>query len=60
MLLKKLEDHALGAEEMTQTQIRAAEIVLKKAVPDLSAVQHGGDPDNPVQTVSRIELVALK
>lgn len=28
---------------MTQTQIRAAEIVLKKAVPDLSAVDFEGN-----------------
>lgn len=60
LLLKKLEDHALGEQEMSQTQIRAAEIVLRKAVPDLSAVQHSGDEDNPLQSIHKIELVALK
>lgn len=60
LLLKKLEDHALGGEEMTQTQIRAAEIVLKKAVPDVSSVTISGDPENPLRSVTRIELAPLK
>lgn len=28
---------------MTATQIRAAEITLKKCIPDLSAVEHSGE-----------------
>jgi len=49
LLLKRLEDHALGEAEMTASQIRAAEVTLKKAIPDLSAVTLQGDADNPVQ-----------
>ena len=29
--------------ELSRTQIRAAEILLKKALPDLQAVQHSGE-----------------
>lgn len=48
LLLKKMQDHALGVSEMSPTQIRAAEILLKKTMPDLSAVELSGDPDKPV------------
>lgn len=59
LLLKKLEDHALGESEMTNTQVRAAETLLRKVFPDLSSVEHKGDADNPIQHVGRIELVGL-
>jgi hypothetical protein len=38
-IVTRLEQHARGEIEMTATQIRAAEIYLRKCVPDLSAVQ---------------------
>ena len=60
LLLKKLEDHALGESEMSATQIRAAETVLRKAMPDLSTVALTGEDGGPVQSVQRIELTALK
>ena len=34
-LVKRLQSHALGELELTQTQIKAAEILLKKCLPDL-------------------------
>jgi hypothetical protein len=37
-LLQRLEDHALGKVEMSTTEVRAAEILLKKRLPDLSTV----------------------
>ena len=49
LLLKKLEDHVLTGTEMSATQIRAAEALLRKTIPDLSAVTLSGDPDRPVQ-----------
>lgn len=36
-LLNRLQDHGLGKIELTQTQVRAIEILLKKIVPDVSA-----------------------
>src|SRR6516162_573670 len=39
MLINRLTDHAAGRNEMTATQVRAAEILLKKILPDLAAVE---------------------
>jgi len=37
-LINRLTDHALGKVDLSATQVRAIEVLLKKAVPDLSAV----------------------
>jgi len=37
-LVTRLMNHALGKNKMTQTQVRAAEILLKKTLPDLAIV----------------------
>ena len=42
-LVNRLTDHALGNVELSQTQVRSIEILLKKTLPDLSAVEHSGD-----------------
>lgn len=47
-LINRLTDHALGEIDMTPTQIKAIEILLKKSMPDLQAVELSGDPENPV------------
>ena len=58
LLLKRLEDHALGEVEMTATQIRAAEAVLRKAMPDLSSmVLQGDDEGGPVQVSMAVRLI---
>ena len=44
-LINRLQDHALGEIEMSPTQIRATEVLLKKRVPDLQAVTIQGDED---------------
>jgi len=43
---------------MSPTQVSAGLGLLKKVLPDLQTVEHKGDPDSPVQTVNRVELVA--
>ena len=45
MLINALSDHALGKNDMSATQVRAAEILLRKSIPDLQAVDHtsGGE-----------------
>lgn len=35
-------DHVMGRIEMSVTQIRSAEILLRKVVPDLKQVDHTG------------------
>lgn len=41
-LAKRLQDHAFGKVKMEPTQIRAAEILLKKALPDLQSTELTG------------------
>ena len=50
MLVRRLTDHVVGKQEMTQTQVRAAEVLLKKALPDLQAIDATvkGDPNQPL------------
>jgi hypothetical protein len=57
-ILNALMEHVEGKREMSPTQVTAGVALLKKVLPDLQAVQHSGDADNPIQTVNRIELVA--
>lgn len=55
-LINRLHDHVFGqpegenvkAVEVTQTQMKAIEILLRKSLPDLSAVTLSGDADNPI------------
>jgi len=35
-ILNRLQNHVIGKNEMSATQVRAAEILLKKTLPDLS------------------------
>jgi len=49
MLIKRLQDHVLDKEEMTQTQLRAAEILLGKTLPNLKATEHTGEGGGPIQ-----------
>jgi hypothetical protein len=44
-LINRLQGHAFGDVEMSQTQIKATEILLRKSVPDLQSVQLQGDAD---------------
>ena len=43
MLLNRLRNHVLGRIEMSTTQVRAAEILLRKSMPDLAGVEHSGE-----------------
>lgn len=45
-LINRLQNHALGKTEMEQSQIKAAEVLLRKSLPDLSATDmthHAGE-----------------
>jgi len=54
MLTKRLQDHAIGKLEMTDSQRKATEILLKKTLPDLSAVDSTirGDAAAPIMISS--------
>lgn len=50
-LINVLQDHALGVndKELPASRLKAIEILLRKSVPDLTAVTISGDPDAPVE-----------
>lgn len=47
-LVNRLQDHAFGKNEMSATQLKAAEVLLRKCVADLSSVQIGGSLEHNV------------
>ena len=49
-LIKVLENHALSDDEkeLSQSRIKAIQILLNKSLPDLSSMQLTGDDDKPV------------
>jgi hypothetical protein len=57
-LVQVLELHALGKIEMSATRIRAAEVVLRKALPDLTAVEHSGFIETPPTRDQILERLA--
>lgn len=42
-LINRLNDHVFGNVELSPTQVRSAEILLKKTLPDLSSTEHSGE-----------------
>lgn len=61
-LVNRLQEHALstGEDEISASRLRAIEILLKKSLPDLSAIELTGQDGEAIETVTRIELVPLK
>jgi hypothetical protein len=50
-LINVLTKQALGtSEDLTPSRLKAIEILLRKSLPDLSAIEVSGDPNNPVKT----------
>jgi hypothetical protein len=57
-LINRLQLHIFGKVEMSQTQVRAVEILLKKCLPDLESVEVTGKDGEPL--FDRVERVILK
>ena len=56
-LINVLQDHALTGEgKLEPTRMKAIEILLKKAMPDLSSIELSGDQDNPVNLIQKISI----
>ena len=49
-LMSRVRKHAEGENEMTATQLRAAEIFLRKTVPDLARTEHTGKDGAAIET----------
>lgn len=47
VLMRRLTDHVLGKVEMTPSQVTAGLGLLKKTLPDLSAIAHSGSVNAP-------------
>lgn len=56
-LVNRLENHALGKVDLSQTQIKAIEVLIRKTLPDLSAVTLQGDEDNPIAIKEIVQRV---
>lgn len=55
-LVQRLQAHVNGEVKMSTSQVRAAEILLRKSVPDLSAIQLTGEDGGPIEHVTRVEF----
>ena len=47
-LINRLHDNAFGKIDLTPSQIKSIEILLKKALPDLQAIEHTGEVEQNV------------
>lgn len=55
-ILNALIEHVQGERDMSATQVSAGVALLRKCLPDLSAVEHSGDKDKPIaHTVTWLE-----
>lgn len=59
-LINRLTDHALGLVELSATQVRSIEILLRKSVPDLSQVELTGADGGPVQQDMKLSINFVK
>lgn len=57
-LINRLNDHGLGIVEMSATQVKAAQALIAKVLPDLKAVEHSGTIITRYETLSEEELNA--
>lgn len=54
LLVKLLLDNSQGKIKLSATRIRSIEILLKKAMPDLSAVEHKGETTENVRYIAEM------
>lgn len=58
LLLERVQEHAFGNVEMSQSQLSAAFALLDRTVPKLSQIQHVGDEDGgPIKHAHTVEYV---
>lgn len=50
-IINRLQNHLDGEVELSSTQVKAAEILLRKSIPDLSATELSGDAENPLRGI---------
>jgi len=57
-IVNRLESHIFGDVKLEASAVTAALGLLKKKLPDLAALQHSGDEENPLQ-IKIIERVIV-
>jgi hypothetical protein len=60
LIVKKLNDHILGKAKMTNTMVRAAEILLRKIQPDLTAIQVTQDDGQGIPLLKIVRQAAIE
>jgi hypothetical protein len=58
-LINRLSDHALGKVDLSTTQVRSIEILLRKTVPDLSQVTGTFEHRHRVEEMSDADLTDI-
>ena len=53
VILQRLDKAAMGELEMSSASLKAAEIVLRKTIPDLARTEHTGQDNGPIKMVVR-------
>jgi hypothetical protein len=56
-ILNRLISYAEGKTQLDSGQVRAIDILLKKVLPDLSAVTVSGDNENPLLAIIERRIV---
>jgi len=59
-LITRLHNCAMGKVELTPVQVQAINSLLDRSVPKLQTIQHVGDEEQPIQSITRLEIVPLK
>ena len=57
-LIDRIQQHVDGKLELSATQLKGAEILLRKSLADLTAVTISGEDGGPVQTTVEVILRA--
>lgn len=59
-ILNNLIECAEGKRELSSTQASVGIALLRKVMPDLSSTTISGDEENPLQVVTKIELIGVR
>ncbi|MCB9965767.1 MAG: hypothetical protein H6855_06770 [Rhodospirillales bacterium] len=55
-IINQLIKHVKGEVEMANSQVRAAEILLRKTLPDLKTIEHVQENDNKPIVIQRVVI----
>ena len=58
-LINRLTDHVLNELELSASQIKAIEILLKKTLPDLKQIEITGEDGGPIKTSSTFNFIPV-